>query len=475
MTKRASDRKVWDIPLFLCALWLSILSGCASTSGTAPATEIQPYFDFKAGERKSIVDFVGVLEAASSTPIMLDEGAWGIVKWLQEEGKVVASGDLIVKIDMSESEEGLRYSTTSLRHSRDQAHEHEIKSPLELRKEEVEVGKKKSELEHKINELALLQKGAPWNERARMETDVEKAKIELYHAKKMLEFQRNVSERGFDNPFSLRKQEIELKSKEIEQDYSFRSLEKIRSGPFPEEVAKARFEVEVASGEAWLAANQFLSASVSQGLETKSYEFQVELNSSELRRCEERLKQRVINAPSPGLVIYPLLWGSEKVAPGAEVWQGLTFLKIVGTETFQLDAAVDETVSSLIKPGIPMDVEFDSFPGKICRGKISFVGKSPRRIRGRRGSEFKKFPIQVSVDVGSLPVKLGIKARARGIVGSGTGVFLPREAVQGSEASPTVTIKTLFGSEKRDAVVEPFDADFLLWKNPPASEGTVLY
>ncbi|MBI3038059.1 HlyD family secretion protein [bacterium] len=460
--------------LVLLLILIPLNSGC--TSGDKVKGAVLPSFHYSYGSRSSQVTFTGIVQASQSYEISLKEGCWGLVKWIATEGTIVASGDKIASIDMSAWEEQLEYNEMELRHSKEAATGFDSQTPFVLGGFSTDFKSKERDLLLKKGELEWLRDGKLLDERLRVLTDHEKAKREIDFARKILSFQKEIVERGFDSPFSRREREIELAAKEIEMDYSAMRIRRMNTGPLEDEIAKAMHAIAVASGERWLADIQKISGATSREIERKSLDFSVECNSSQVRINSERLDQREIFSKFSGLVIYPTFWGGQKVAPGEEVWEGLSFMKIVATGSILLDAAVDETVSSLFQPGATASIRLDIYQEIALPGKVLSVGKVPRRKMVRVPTEFKKFPVQVGVEAGSLPVRLGIKGEVTVFLAKSDGVFIPRDLVRDEGGSSTVRILNSFGNvSSLSAIVEPFDSDTVRWMNPPASSGLLLY
>jgi len=460
--------------LFL-ALVISCLPVCYGCFGSATNDNSLPLtYDFRAEKKISKVVFSGMIEASETTLLSLRDG-WGILKWMKTEGSTVASGERCVSIEMNDIAEQLRYNQNALGDSQIALKKEVFNAPLEIAKQSGDVVKKKQEYLLKKEEKAWLLKGKPSDERWKALTDLEKGTVEQSHAKKMYEFQKKVSDRGFDSPFALRRQEIDVLGREIEVDYTKRLLKEMQVGPFPEEIVKSDYQIEVASGETFLAKNQLQTASVSCDIKQKRLDFSVELCLADLRKDTDRFNQREVFSPVTGLMIYPNVWGG-KMAPGQEVWEGFTFAKIVGTTSFIIEASVDETQSSLLNAGCSAAVILDSLPDRVFPGKIIVVGKAPKRNPFQRvKSDVKKFPVQLGVDLASFPVKLGMKCSVAVTTKEGDGVFLPRDALKMEGASATVNLVDRWGISTISANIEPFDSDYVKWLNPPASEGTVVY
>lgn len=468
-----SHRRLFFLGIAIAAFSLTFI-GCGraptdSLSGTPPA------FTFRRAPRAAVVTFTGVVQASRSRDIALEQNAWGVLKWMCDEGTVVASGDTIANIDMSDLETDSRSSKTALRHAREQLADNQNADAYELGKLVGDVRMREREKAARQEDSDQLDAGKAEDYRWQTEGEYVRAALEREYSRQILAFQREVNKRGFDTPFALRKLELETAGREVEADYASRRCERLASGPTVEERARASHQIEVASGEHFLACRLLESASASRQISKKSIQFQIDINAAEVRKSGLSLGQAKIFAPFAGLIIYPLIWNQQKPAAGLDLWEGLPFLRIVSTGSFLIEAPVEESISSVLKQGMSAVVRLDPWPSIPLSGKILNVGKVARRERGRTPSDFKRFPVTVAVDVATLPVRLGIKGTVSLIIASGTEVLLPRDLIFGEGASATVRLEGFTGVSTVSVKIEPFDADFFRWLDPPADSGVLRF
>jgi multidrug resistance efflux pump len=456
------------VVLLATLFWAGCSAGKRDRAGKAPV------YRFSKSGKVSVVSFKADVIASESYPVALKQGVWGKILWLAPEGEAVASGDLLVRVDLKYFEDEHLNRRRNLRHTQENLETFSLQTPLELSKVEDERAAGERDWQLKTKEKAWLEQGKPFSERIRTKTDSTRAAAERDLASVLLEFQRKVVARGFDTPFSLRSAEIELKGRDIEAEYSRKAVGRLDQGPLVEERARAEYQAEVASGVLRLAQSRLVSASASRAIERQSILFNLELNQSEVRQLVDRLDQREIFAATSGLVIYPQVWGS-KVEPGSDMWEGMQFLTVVATTGYLLDAGVDETLSALLQPGQPASITLDMMPDQVFPGRVTLVGKVPRRAFSRRRTIFKRFPVQLAVDLGSAPVMIGMKATVSVMTAAGEGVFLPRDAVKNPDASPAVLLWNQGRSQEVPIQAESFDADFFRWLDPPSAEGEILF
>jgi len=136
----------------LVAVLAGLALGCDFTTQNVTSKSDLSY-DFREEVKVSRVSFPGTVVAASFTNISLRQDASGIIGWLKEEGSLVASGDLIAIIDMSESENELRNAETRLRGSKAKLEAQILGNPKTMAESGAAVKAKIRDLELRKNEL----------------------------------------------------------------------------------------------------------------------------------------------------------------------------------------------------------------------------------------------------------------------------------------------------------------------------------
>ena len=88
----------------------------------------------------------------------------------------------------------------------------------------------------------------------------------------------------------------------------------------------------------------------------------------------ERFK---IYAPMSGLAVMQSIWrGGDmgQVQVGDQLTPGQPFLKIVDTNSMQLDASLNQVEAEGIRLGLPVEVHFDAFPDLVAEGEVHSIG-----------------------------------------------------------------------------------------------------
>lgn len=146
--------------------------------------------------------------------------------------------------------------------------------------------------------------------------------------------------------YTLRKTKIDL---ELTYNNAVIGLERVRAANM---ARRAREEAELASREA-----------------------EYELAKERLENFDFQLKNAVINAPTPGLVVYAELdsRGREMIQEGTEVRERQTLIILPDVTRMSAELKIQEADIDKVRVGQPASIQVDAFPDKIFTGRVSRV------------------------------------------------------------------------------------------------------
>jgi multidrug efflux pump subunit AcrA (membrane-fusion protein) len=448
---------------------LIIMCGCSQSEDKS-----QPTYKFARETRSRELRFRGTLKSGNVANISISRG-WGEIEWMAEEGSVVASGDLVLKIDMERLERRAQRRKKNIENQLALFEKEKKANPAEIAQLRKNLESKKLELEKAINEQKWLKNKKTPDQIWRLEAELKIAKLKNELADKLFELQKKVADKGFASPFSLRSSEIDKISREIEYDYSRRMIRQLELPPLPEELAQVRFQKAVASGEIWLEKNRLLSASISARIREKNLEVGLERFKSRYRSMNNALKDSVQYASRGGIIVHPVIWGDQKLKPGQRIWSGINILQVITSGNYYLEALVPETKARALFKNASATIVLDSMPQKNFGGKIKTIGKSPKPVKvgGVEADAFKFLPVEVSLNA-SETLLLGTKADIAVKLEKIEGVFIPRDLLIRKDRKNYVLLKTAFATKQTEVKVEDFDSDWVLWKEAP-DRGELVY
>lgn len=462
-----------NFPLIFLGLIIAVAtSGCYSSK--QPQSEKTITYRYNKSDHSSIVRFRGHLESSVNHNVSIHQYAGGKLEMLAPEGELIASGALIAQVGMQELEKYAddldRYFNSIDKNLEDL----EIRNPLEMEQVRFAADNARRKQDAAIEENKWLKEGRSKKTYLKAQADLQKSEIELYFAQKLLKMQKNVTEKGFDSPFALSRQQIETEAHKATMDHARRWLTSIKEGPLPEEYARVQHLIQVASGEAVIATDEVNAASISYQIRRQSQIATRKAVRAQTRIFSDILNSRIIKAPASGTVIYPVTPRGEKTSLGQHVHGGWPFLQVVDANQLVLEAAVTENFSSLLTTGAKAKIVFDAHPNITLDGEVTHVSRSPTPVSP--GSDYMLFPVKIDILAQKVPLVIGMKASVKIEVASSTGIFIPRDLL----LSENNENKLLYVSANRTistftAEIESFDSDFIKWLNPPTESGELAY
>ncbi len=161
------------------------------------------------------------------------------------------------------------------------------------------------------------------------------------------------------------------------------------------ENARRRYESQQLDLEA---AQQDLDAVRAKGGEDARRVARVNLDKARNRLggVEAALAQDTVRAPISGVVQIPAT-PENLLVRGQTVKKGETLLTIADVDRLSVLAPVDEVEVTAIRPGQPVTVRGDAFPGLALRGAVSRVSRQPRASKAG-GHEAPLFDVTVQLD-----------------------------------------------------------------------------
>jgi len=160
-----------------------------------------------------------------------------------------------------------------------------------------------------------------------------------------------------------------------------------------------------------------------EGYNWKAAKLELENARYKLQELDGQLKRAVVYAPVSGTVILPDISSDKEkkgkiVENGISFSEGEIILSIGNTEGLSVTADVDEMEVIKIQKGQEVTVTEDAFPGIILKGVVSSVSTQASKSSG--GKKTPSFEINVAIDKGGSGAKdrlrLGMSAKAEIVI-----------------------------------------------------------
>ena len=139
---------------------------------------------------------------------------------------------------------------------------------------------------------------------------------------------------------------------------------------------------------------------------------------AELEQARLDLAHARVRAPANGLVTQ-----LERFRPGEYVRAGDALFSLVETDSVWLEANLKETELENVRPGQPVTIEVDAYPGRELEGRVASIGAAtgsefsilpPQNATGNWIKVTQRIPVRVELleREKSPPLRLGMSARA---------------------------------------------------------------
>jgi multidrug efflux pump subunit AcrA (membrane-fusion protein) len=134
---------------------------------------------------------------------------------------------------------------------------------------------------------------------------------------------------------------------------------------------------------------------------------------------------------------------------GDRVFPGATIVKIIDQKSMQVEAAINQSESSLFRLGQPAKVQLDAFPGAVYDAKIYAIGAlavSP----GRQTNYLRTIPVRIQIVNPDAKVIPDLSASADVLVNKAdNALIVPAGALRLENGKYYVQVRTGEGWERR--------------------------
>lgn len=181
-----------------------------------------------------------------------------------------------------------------------------------------------------------------------------------------------------------------------------------------------------------------------QRAEIRILEYTRDRHAMHRDRHKRDVTRFTIHAPIGGLVVMQTIWRQGdmgQIQVGDQVWPGQPFMKIVDSNSMQVEARINQVESENVRIGQEARVNFDAFPGLHLRGRVHSVGAMG--VGGWRENYYiRTIPVVISILGSDSRVIPDLSASADVVLGQKDQVLsAPLEAVSSEGGKSLVYVK----------------------------------
>lgn len=388
----------------------------ASESSASPGVVTDNLFTVVRGDLKITLAENGTIRAKDSVKIRADIDGQAKIVSLIEEGKTVAEGEEIARLDTTEltqQVERLEIDVASTRADRDAAltdkQIQETENQATFQKNDLAVEEKKMELERYLE-------GDAHQEERKLTIAIEDGEVQFRRAKKKYQDSLTLHEQDFIPKNQLELDEIEMRKAEVQLESGKLELELWKKYTFPMTRTTKQTAVSDAERERQTGAARAQSMLRQKEVRFEQAEKKLKSLEDQLAKRKRELEAMTVKAPCPGIVLYgdpERYWMGEDVKVGGTVWGRNPFLTIPDLRVLQVQLLIHEADINKVKPDQTAYVTMDTYAGLKLNGKVTKIA-SIARNRGwdEDAAEVKKFEVAITLEGSELTLKPGISAKA---------------------------------------------------------------
>ena len=363
------------------------------------------------GEIKIGITDTGELESIDAVQVMCELMGGGKLVSVVDEGKVVAKGDEVARLDtdvlaklLSEQEVKWQTADGKVKSCRSDLSQALNKKEGEIAKVELALTLAKIDLEAYTDE-----KGE-----CRKEIDDRKGKLEL--AKKQrkegeddLAFTRDLVKDGYAQLEQLRAKEFTVEQRKFEVASAEADLAIFERFTKLKKVTELKAKSEDAAREVVRTKETQQSLVEKAESELKAAESNADIEKKQLARLNEQIDRCTIRAPAGGIVVYSTArsWDENaRIRPGAQVYFRQPILSLPDLSKMRVKMKIHESVVKKVNASMDATLQISALPDKTLHGKVIKIA-TIAQSDGWRGSGVKQY--ETTVSIADLPSDAGLK------------------------------------------------------------------
>lgn len=329
----------------------------------------------------------------------------GRIQWVCENGIIVNSGDIILQLDPTQSQDAIDDLLELYDESLRRQAESETAGSARMKEMRLRLKKAKDDVKAFEEQKKLTLKQS--------ENEITFNESELAERRKDLKAKETLFEKGIISGAEIEREKATLRSAEF-------ALEKSKSDY---ELMKSQVAAQI-SERRRAENNTTRDMSRTRGWSERGMRMtgnQVENLDLQLKRAREDLLKNTIKAPTDGLVVLVQQggWRGNSRMPRISDWvaQGREVASIVSLDELQVQLEMDQAQITDINMNQTGEIVIEAMPGEVLKGKITSIGQTARKspIQGWMGSSSTAtFPVIMDLPpIGASLIRPGMRASVR--------------------------------------------------------------
>lgn len=436
-----------------------VLFAARSCRQAGVETSKNPLFTVERGPLTISITENGTIQNREKVVIESEVEGRNTIVFLEEEGKMVEEGDLLVKLDSSSLEDsqldqeiGVQNADASLIQAREN---------LAIAKNQAKADIEQAELDLKFARLDLKKydEGEYPMELQQSKSAITLAEEELKNSEDQYDWSKRLAEKGYITGVELKGDELAVERKQIDLQTAreeLKLLEKYTHGKKLEELNSAVSQAEMALERIERKAKADV---VNAEADLRAKESQYQREKNKLDRINEQIEKCTITAPNDGMVVYAQTGGrrrhrnEEPLDVGQDVSERQELIYLPKTSRMDAQIQIQESSLTKLKEGLPAKVEIDALEGEVVAGTLTKIAILPDATRSWLNPDLKVYNCVIQLENTDADLRPGMSCRATIIIREySDALYVPVQSVVKVDGRPTVYVEE--GAEIKPQPVE---------------------
>jgi HlyD family secretion protein len=377
----------------------------------------------------------GELVAKDAQRISSGTESSGKVTFLIEEGKDVAQGELLCRLDPTDLEKKVEQLDLDI--VKADADVSTARTELEIQQADnaASIEKAVIALEKARKELDRYRDGDAPSERRKLDIAIKEAETAHSRARKKYEDSQMLFEQEYVNRSQLEQDEIEHERAIVQLEGARLDIEMFETYTLPMTTTEKEVAVTDAQREKDNAEKRARSTLRQKEVAVEQNTKRLEMLNKQLEETREEIAKMTITAPNPGIVLYgdpDEPWYRDNIRLGGDVWGSMVLFTLPDLRVMQVKLRVHEADINKLAVDQKAKVSMDTYPGVVLDGRVTRIASiASSADRWNSSSEVKKFDVEVTLEhPEDLRLRPGVSAKAEIFIDRlGDAVYVPLQCV----------------------------------------------
>ena len=377
--------------IFLFIILLNVI-GCSSSDDSESI-----FYRLTKKDRVLSVSGEGVFQPVNEVNVMVPMGVYSTIAEIEDEGKQVKKGDILVKFNSSMLDERKKWIESSFDNSRIHLEKKKSDNKYAEKTDKLSLESQKEQLEFFTKKNDLLMSGADTLEVQNNKLGISISERRLELEKMRLEEKEKMFKQGYVSKLELEKSKNNLDISEDMLEKEKTNLELLESRPLEDELKKNDLNLEKTNITLKKLEDDVKTNKIKRNIETKKYERSFKKAKMDLKQIEDKIEKSILKAPIDGMLMHVEGWAG-KPRVGTRVWSGMTIVKVADFSKLRIKGTVDEKRIDSIKVGNKVLIKVGALSGLEIKGTVEEIGKIGKLKDDSDKKGVKEFEVKISLD-----------------------------------------------------------------------------